>query len=113
MYNKTIDDFTISLNFDKCESDHCLFVMREVNKGVSDNLAFVVLYVDDLIIACNSAALLQTIKGALNKRFEMSDLGKLKFCLGMEIDRDHEAGTLSVRQSKFLQSVLAKFGMRQ
>ena len=112
MWNKTIDDFMISLGFDKCESDHCVYVMRKVGKDGSDNLAFVVIYVDDLIIACNSLALLSTIKNALNKRFEMSDLGELKFCLGMEIDRNHDVGTVSVRQSKFLQSILAKFGMQ-
>ena len=112
MWNKTIDDFMISLGFDKCESDHCVYVMRKVGEDGSDNLVFVVIYVDDLIIACNSSALLSTIKNALNKRFEMSDLGELKYCLGMEIARDHDAGTVSVRQSKFLQSILAKFGMQ-
>ena len=102
----------IGLGFDKCESDHCVYVMRKCTNNSQDNLAFVVLYVDDLIIACNSNALMSTIKTALNKRFEMSDLGELKFCLGMEIARDRKVGTLTVRQTKFLHSILDKFGMK-
>lgn len=89
--------FMIGLGFDKCESDHCVYIMRKCTNNGQDNLAFVVLYVDDLIIACNSDALMSTIKTALSKRFEMSDLGELKFCLGMEIARDHKIGTLTVR----------------
>ena len=72
MWNKTIDDFMISLDFDKCDSDHYVYIIRKVDEGVGDNLAFVVLYVDDSIIACSSAALLLTIKGVINKRFETS-----------------------------------------
>ena len=119
VWNQTIDNFMIGLGFDKCESDHCVYVMRKCTNNSQDNLAFVVLYVDDLIIACNSNALMSTIKTALNKRFEMSDLGelkfclgKLKFCLGMEIARDRKVGTLTVRQTKFLHSILDKFGMK-
>lgn len=67
---------------------------EKVGEDGSNNLAFVVLYVDDLIIACNSFALLSTIKSVLNKHFEMSDLGELKFCLGMEIARDHDLETV-------------------
>ncbi|TYZ63974.1 hypothetical protein PybrP1_002805, partial [[Pythium] brassicae (nom. inval.)] len=94
-----------------CESDHCVYVMREQGNG-EDKMAFVELYVDDLIISCSSDALMAKIKSALSNQFEMSDLGELKFCLGMEIARDFDLGTVSVRQTKFLHSVLAKFGMQ-
>ncbi|KAF1318440.1 Gag-pol polyprotein, partial [Globisporangium splendens] len=106
MWNQTIDAFMLECGFTKCELDHCVYVKRD---GVE--MVFVVLYVDDLIIACSSEGMLATTKRALCKRFEMTDMGELKYCLGMEIKRDAVSGAVSIRQTKFAQSILCKFGM--
>uniref|UniRef100_A0AAV1V980 Reverse transcriptase Ty1/copia-type domain-containing protein n=1 Tax=Peronospora matthiolae TaxID=2874970 RepID=A0AAV1V980_9STRA len=69
-------------------------------------MIFVALYVDDLIIASGSNKSLREAKSALSERFEMTDMGKLKFFLGIEIERDELGGTLSLRQSKFAKDIL-------
>ena len=59
------------------------------------------LYVDDMIIASNNKIWMQDTKTALSKRFEMSDLGELKYFLGMEIKQNRNATTISLNQKKF------------
>ena len=107
MWNHTIDEFMIKMSFSKCESDHCLYIKR-----IDGDMVIVVLYVDDLIIASGNNSLLGSTKHALSERFEMTDLGELKYFLGMEIGQDQVSGQVTMRQTKFLKSILSKFGMQ-
>lgn len=109
MWNHTIDDFMLKIGFGKCDSDHCVYVKRNGN----GDMAFVVLYVDDLIIASGNDELLKSTKHMLSNRFEMTDLGELKYFLGVEIESNHKAGQVTMRQTSFLKSILIKFGMHE
>ena len=71
----------------------------------------VALYVDDLILASSTSKMLQETKLALSHRFEMTDLGQLKYFLGIEIEQDIEIKTLTMRQTKFARDILVKFNM--
>ncbi|CEG49080.1 gag-pol polyprotein [Plasmopara halstedii] len=42
----------------------------------------------------------------------MTDLGELKYLLGMKIGQKQVAGQVTLRQTKFLKSILSKFGMQ-
>ena len=88
MWNKTIDDFMLGLKFKKCDSDHCVYMKRD-----DQDMIFVALYVDDLILASSTSKMLQETKEALNRRFEMTDMGQLKYFLGIEIDQDFKTDT--------------------
>ncbi|GMF52963.1 unnamed protein product [Phytophthora fragariaefolia] len=46
-------------------------------------------------------------------QFEMTDMGQLKYCLGMEFDQDPRTGNVSVRQTKFAKDILEKFSMEK
>lgn len=90
----------------RCVTDPCMYIMR---KG--DKILIVGVYVDDLGMASNDAALMNELKAYLRKLFNMKDLGAAKQLLGMRITRDQQAGTISIDQSQYIRDVLDKFNM--
>ena len=54
MWNKNIDDFMLGISFKKCESDHCVYM-----KWDGQELNFVALYVDNLILASSTSKMLK------------------------------------------------------
>ena len=48
-------------------------------------MLIVVLYVDDLILTSNDKALIGEIKKAIKNEVEMTNLGLLKYFLGIEV----------------------------
>ena len=64
------------------------------------------LYVDDMLIACKSKVDVDNLKKQLAKEFEMKDLGEAKNILGMEIRRDKQASKVWLSQKAYLHKVL-------
>src|SRR4051812_13531903 len=73
---------------------------------------FLVLYVDDILLASNNKELLHETKKFLSKKFEMKDLGEASFVLGIQIHRDRSLGTLGLSQKSYIEKVLQRFGMQ-
>lgn len=64
----------------KVQSDHPLFI-----KSDHDDTTMIVIYVDDIIIAGSSETRNNKAKNILKSHFDMKDLGKLRYFLGLEI----------------------------
>jgi transposase InsO family protein len=104
-WNDVLNSFLVSdLGFQRSEADQCIY-RREV-KG---NLILMGIYVDDLLIAADTAEDMRMIKERLSGRFDMTDLGQVKQILGIEVDRRGNSTFLG--QSKYAWSILEKFGM--
>jgi len=74
-------------------------------------LMIVILYVDDLIILTNTLKKMDWLKAKLEKEYEMSDLGELHYCLGVEFARDCANKTITMSQRKYIEGVLKRFNM--
>jgi len=65
------------------------FQPLEANVSVFHKKGIIIaIYVDDLLITGQDHKEIDDIKGALSKRFQISDLGPVSFYLGMTITRD-------------------------
>ena len=47
-----------------------------------------VLYVDDVIFTGNDAYLIENFKSVMKDEFEMTDMGLLKYFLGIEVEKN-------------------------
>jgi hypothetical protein len=65
--------------------------------------------VDDLLITGNNVVLIREIKDELKKDFEMTDLGEMKYFLGMEVDQTKDG--IFVCQKRYAKEMLKKFNM--
>lgn len=78
----------------------------------SDGYAVIItVYVGDALIAASSITVLNEIKEPLGERFEMKDIGAAWVILGVEIQRDRDAGTLKMTQSMNASQVLEEIKM--
>ena len=68
------------------------------NKLPGGEYIYLLLYVDDMLIASKSRSVIDKLKKDLSSEFEMKDLGEAKKVLGMEIERDRRSDKVSLTQ---------------
>ena len=104
---KRFDSYMIRIGFTRCEYDCCVYV-KSLDDG---SCIFLLLYVDDMLIAAKSMVEVNRLKSLLGKEFDMKDLGAARKILGMEIRRDRSAGKLWLSQKDYMEKVLERFSM--
>ncbi|GAU48004.1 hypothetical protein TSUD_404810 [Trifolium subterraneum] len=97
-------DFVSTIGFRHSTSDHSLFIYRR-----GTDLAYILLYVDDIILITSSQDLRQSIMALLASEFAMKDLGPLSYFLGIAVTR--HAGGLFLSQSTYAGEIIARAGM--
>jgi hypothetical protein len=69
-------------------------------KVANDSAIYLLLYVDDMLIAAKSMTKIQKLKKQLSKEFEMENLGAVKKILDKEISRDISSGCFNMHDAK-------------
>ena len=82
------------------------------HKFSGSRFIFLVLYVDDILLASSDVDLLRETKKFLSEKFEIKDLGETSFVLGIQIRRDCPRGILGLSQKGYIQKILQLFGMQ-
>ncbi|KAH9717205.1 hypothetical protein KPL71_021739 [Citrus sinensis] len=76
-------------------------------------MIYLMLYVDDMLIACHSINEISHLKDLLSSEFDMKDLGVARKILGMEIIRDRRRKLIFLTQQSYVKKVLLRFGMHE
>lgn len=75
-----IDKYDSDQGFQRSSSDSNLYITT-----TDSDIILLVIYVDDLIITSSSAFLIQGIKQNVCQSFDMTDLGLMHYCLGVDV----------------------------
>ena len=75
--------FLLTLGFTEAKSDTSLFVYRR-----GDETAYLLLYVDDIVLTASSQQLLQSVISSLQQEFAIKDLGQLHHFLASLLSLD-------------------------
>ncbi len=79
--------------------------MKKTNHGI----VVIVIYVDDLIITRDSDAYIFDLKKLLKQKFEMKDLGELRYFLGIEVIQSPKG--IWLLQKQYALNKLSEYGM--
>jgi histone deacetylase 1/2 len=94
----------ISLGFKPSRADTSLFYYSRGGHTI-----FILVYVDDIIVASSSQEATKALLSDLKKDFALKDLGDLHYFLGIEVKRDPDGLVLS--QGKYAKDILSRSGM--
>ena len=104
-WNVVLTNFFKTNGFHQSEIDPCLFIKQN-----ETDMTYIAVWVDDIIIAATSNSLMNDIKELLKSKFKMTDLGLIKWFLGIEFEQSDTG--ISMCQSHYLKGVLERFGMQ-
>lgn len=108
-WNRRFDDFMKSQDFVRSSYDSCAYY-KSYGEG---KVIYLLLYVDDMLVAAKDMREVQKLKDLLSSEFEMKDLGPARRILGMDIHRDREKCVLTLSQGAYVTKVLKKFMMEE
>jgi len=96
---KQFDSFMIKAKYNRCEYDSCIYFKQ------NDDLTYLLLYLDDMLIAVRNKIQIQKLKAEIKKEFDMKNLGEAKKILGMEISWDRLRQNLAISRELYSQGV--------
>ena len=105
MWYNRLSEYLLKEGYKNDQICPCIFI-KKFNKG----FVIIAVYVDDLNILGTSGEISQTVE-YLKKEFEMKDLGKTKFCLGLQLEYMKDG--ILVHQKAYTEKVLKRFNMDQ
>jgi hypothetical protein len=100
-----IDTYLIKSGFSRSQNEPTLYTKTDQH----GKILIVCLYVDDMVYTGNLE--LTNFKHVMQSKFEMTDLGIMKYFLGIEVDQSTEG--IFVCQKKYAADIIKRFRMEE
>lgn len=96
----------LNFGFTPSEADPSLYTYY-----TKTSFAYLLTYVDDILIAAKDSAMIEEVKGFLCTAFSARDLGEANFYLGINISRDRASNTLKISHERAIANLVEKFDL--
>ncbi|KAI3736061.1 hypothetical protein L6452_15593 [Arctium lappa] len=103
-WNIRLDKTLKELGFQRCPQEQAVYKLQS-----SKMMLIVGVYVDDLIVTGTSEEQVAAFKKQMQKVFDMSDLGKLSYYLGIEVQQGRN--NIMISQAGYARKILQESGM--
>ncbi|KAK8921022.1 hypothetical protein KSP39_PZI020059 [Platanthera zijinensis] len=103
-WHQNIDAYFIKEGFIRSSLEPTLYI-----KTSGKDKTLISLYVDDLIVTGSSPVMIQHLKQSMKNHYEMTDLGTLKFFLGLQVKQ--MTGSIFLSQEAYVKALLTKYQM--
>src|SRR6185295_15360731 len=105
-WNIRFDEVVKGFGFIKNEEEACVY-----KKESGSSVAFLILYVDDILLIGNDISMVEFRKTSLKNSFSMKDLGEQAYILGIKIYKDRSKNVIRLSQDTYIDKVLKWFNL--
>jgi hypothetical protein len=105
-WNLCFDEAVKEFGFMKNVKEPCVY-----KKVSGSTVAFLVLYVDDILLIRNDIPMMEAIKSSLRKSFSMKNLGEVAYILGIKIYRDRSKRLIGLSEDAYIDRILNRFNL--
>ena len=109
-WNKVLDGYLREHGFQPSLCEPCVYIRMS---GEDTKPTIISAFVDDLLIFAPTTTETAQVKQLLASRFDVKDLGELKYFLGVEVVRDRKNRKIYLRQSRYIQDLLKRYRMEE
>ncbi len=92
------------MGFNQSNSDPCFYYLK-----CEDNITFIAIYVDDILVVSSSNQLRDNTMKLLNEKFNAKIIGPAMWILSLHIVQSHDG--ICVDQGAYIESLLSGYGM--
>lgn len=109
VWNKALHNVLTKDGFIQSSADNCLYTKCHVEEGNSP--IYLLIYVDDILVAAKSKPQLNEVEQILKKNFEIKNLGAVHHYLGLEVKKDKN-DNFCIRQKYYIDKLLKEYGLQ-
>lgn len=103
-WNSMIDAEFKKLGLKPLVNDRTIYILQSGMERL-----YLVLYVDDILLASSSRSLIDEVKANIGKTVNIKDLGAVQTFLGISITRNKNNHVIQLSQRKYIESITTKY----